>query len=178
MSCKCKDKVIIKYLDTYPHELKPALEGDAGIDIYASEDVVLAPFKTTLIPTGLYLELPKGYEIQVRPKSGLSIEGLDAKLGTVDEGYRGEVHVIASNMEYKNVLKGVYNIALQAITDMGLIAYEKFEANVRLDCFYKVEKGQKIAQIVPSKLIDFECVPVKELSEAERGTNGFGSTGV
>ena len=133
-----------------------AKEGDSGFDLRAclpksEKEVILQPFERMLIPTGLYFELPMGYELQIRPRSGHSFKtGLMAILGTVDTGYRGEIKVIMINLSNEP---------------------------------QKIEAGERVAQgVVTSrvstefgKLIKLESV--KELSETERGSGGFGSTG-
>ena len=147
MKCKCKDKVIIKYLDTYPHELKPALEGDAGIDIYASKIVAVRPFETVLIPTGLYMEIPKGYYCRLVGRSSLHKQGLHVNEGIIDSGYRGEVKVSMTNSSNETIF-------------------------ARL-----VEAGERVAQLIISKVEPVEFIAVDELSDSERGSNGFGHTG-
>lgn len=134
-----------------------AKEGDSGFDLRAclpngEKEVILQPLDRMLIPTGLYFELPMGYELQIRPRSGHSFKtGLMAILGTVDTGYRGEIKVIMINLSKEP---------------------------------QKIEAGERVAQgVVASrvstefgKLVKLESI--KELSETERGSGGFGSTGV
>lgn len=71
---------------------------DSGFDIYADEDIHIAPHKAEAIPTGLRFQIPAGYEVQLRPRSSRSLIGLPAQFGTIDEGYRGEIAVIMANM--------------------------------------------------------------------------------
>ena len=167
MNCNCKDKILIKYLDTYPHELKPALEGDAGIDIYASEDITIGAFETILVPTGLSIQLPIGYEAQVRPKSGLSSKGIQVDFGTIDSGYTGEIKVSMCNLEAQSLRTYVERLTEWKV-EVPYFANEEI----------LIKKGQKIAQLVISKVIDTEFIPVEVLDETDRGANGFGSTGV
>jgi len=150
-------KLQIKFVNTSDNS-DPiwAKEGDSGFDLRAclpkgEKDVILQPFERMLIPTGLYFELPIGYELQIRPRSGHSFKtGLMAILGTVDTGYRGEIKVIMINLSNQP---------------------------------QKIEAGERIAQgVVASrvstefgKLVKLESV--EELSETERGSGGFGSTG-
>lgn len=125
-----------------------AHEGDSGMDLYADEDAVIGPFERKAIGTGLKIEIPLGYEAQVRPKSGLALNNGITVLntpGTVDSGYRGEVKVILAN------------ISKEA---------------------YKVEKGKKIAQLVFAKVENAEIKEVDELSDTSRKEGGFGSTGL
>lgn len=74
-----------------------ALDGDSGRDLFSNKEVTLQPNERKKIPTGVSVELPKGWEYQVRPKSGMSLSGLDTKLGTIDSNYRGEISVIIQN---------------------------------------------------------------------------------
>lgn len=123
-------------------------EGDAGFDIYSNEETTILPMERKLIGTGISISVPKGFEAQVRPKSGLAINhGLTLlnTPGTIDAGYRGEVKVILMNLGKKE---------------------------------YKIEKGKKIAQVVFNKIEEPELIEVDELDESKRGENGFGSTGL
>ena len=122
----------------------------AGMDVRADNDVpiVLEPLQRALVPTGLYLEIPAGYEVQVRPRSGLAAKKGVTVLnspGTIDADYRGEVKVI------------LVNLSSEAFT---------------------VLKGERIAQLVLSRHETIEWEEVEELSESGRATGGFGSTGV
>jgi len=142
--------VKVKVINTSKHDL-PQYEtlGAAGLDIRASldEPILLKPLERAIIPTGLFIELPIGFEAQVRPRSGLAakkgITVLNAP-GTVDADYRGEVGVILANVSNEDFL---------------------------------VNDGERIAQLVVAKheRIDWEKVEV--LSDTDRGTGGFGSTG-
>ena len=123
-------------------------EGDSGADLFSVIDYVLKPMERYPVPTGLTVEIPKGYEIQVRPKSGLALNHGITLLntpGTVDSGYRGEIKVILINL---------------GNTD------------------YPIKKGQKIAQMVVMPVIQAEFKEVDELSDSSRGEGGFGSTGL
>ncbi|CAM4402374.1 deoxyuridine 5'-triphosphate nucleotidohydrolase [Bacillus manliponensis] len=129
-----------------------AREGDAGFDLVTVEDIVIWPGETKIVPTGLAFEIPPGYEMQVRPRSGISRKKkLHVILGTIDSGYRGEVGVIVENIT------------------------RPFSLNVAADV---IEKGTRIAQgiIAPVETARFE--EVDELSESQRGASGFGSTDV
>jgi len=144
-------KIEIKYVNTTDFKNPSyANEGDSGFDLRANENGVLDPMDRVLIPTGLFFELPKGYELQIRPRSGLAYKHGVTVLnspGTVDNGYRGEIKVLLINLSKK-----------------------RFSWN----------KGERIAQGVVSHRIggDFgELLEVKNLDSTERGENGFGSTG-
>jgi dUTP pyrophosphatase len=130
---------------------KYAYPSDSGFDLHASEEVIIGPFGRALVPTGLKLSFEEGYEIQVRPKSGLAIkQGLTVlnTPGTVDQGYTGEIQVI------------IFNTNNTTIT---------------------IPKGMKIGQgvlcpVVQGKYVNFE--PVDKVEDKDRGNNGFGSTGI
>ena len=126
-----------------------ATEQSAGMDLKAklAEPVVLQPLQRTLVPTGLYIALPKGYEAQVRPRSGLALKHGITVLntpGTVDADYRGEVCVILVNL-----------------------SQEPFE----------IVPGERIAQMVIARHEQVEWDEVEVLDETIRGAGGFGSTG-
>ena len=124
-------------------------DGAAGMDLYAgiSNDLRLAPLERTLVPTGIIIELPKGYEAQIRPRSGLSIKygiTLANCIGTIDEDYRGEVCV------------GLINLSKET---------------------YVIKPGDRIAQMVIAPVVRAEIERVNEVSATERAAGGFGSTG-
>ncbi|PFW52636.1 dUTP diphosphatase [Bacillus cereus] len=130
---------------------KYAKSGDAGFDLVAAEDAIIWPGETKVVPTGLAFEIPPGYELQVRPRSGMTRNTkLRVVLGTVDSGYRGEVGVLVDNLES---VKGKF-------------------MNSQL-----IEKGTRIAQGVIAPVVTANFVEVDELSDSERGSCGFGSTG-
>ncbi|MDG4950382.1 dUTP diphosphatase [Weeksellaceae bacterium KMM 9724] len=140
----------IKIINKSEHALPEYKTADAaGMDLVANieKTIVLNSLERTLVPTGLYLEIPKGYEAQVRPRSGLALKKgvtcLNAP-GTIDADYRGEVGVILANL-----------------------SNEPFE----------IKNGDRIAQLVIAKHETVEWELVSELSDSERGAGGFGSTG-
>ena len=140
----------IKIINKSTHKL-PAYEtiASAGMDLHAnlSAPVILKPLERTIIKTGLQIELPVGFEAQVRPRSGLAAKhGLTVlnSPGTVDADYRGEIGVILVNL---------------STTD------------------FKIEDGERIAQLVIAKHERAEWIEVQELNETSRGEGGFGSTG-
>jgi dUTP pyrophosphatase len=141
----------VKVINRSEHAL-PAYETEAsaGLDIRANltENVVLEPMQRALIKTGLFLEIPVGYECQVRPRSGLALKkGLTVlnTPGTIDADYRGEVGVILINLSNETVI---------------------------------LENGERIAQLVFAKVEQAAWIETEILSETERGAGGFGSTGV
>lgn len=143
---------------------KYAKPGDAGFDLVAAEDTVIYPGGTKVIPTGLAFEIPPGYELQVRPRSGISRKTfLRVVLGTVDSGFRGEVGVIVSNTSYPG------NTIALGIND---------DNQIYMNVKYEIKKGDRIAQGVIAPVITAHFEEADELSDSERGTNGYGSTGV
>ncbi|MGM2698027.1 dUTP diphosphatase [Bacillus cereus group sp. Bce037] len=131
---------------------KYAKPGDAGFDLVAAEDTVIWPGETKVVPTGLAFEIPPGYELQVRPRSGMTRNTkLRVALGTVDSGYRGEIGVLVDNTERQISLN--------------------MKAHV-------IKKGTRIAQGVIAPVVTAHFVEADKLSDSDRGTGGFGSTGV
>ncbi|MBQ2335295.1 MAG: dUTP diphosphatase [Victivallales bacterium] len=131
--------------DLFPRK---AHEDDAAFDLRSRVDVVIPSGKIMLVPTGVFMELPVGYEAQVRPRSGLALKHGITVLntpGTIDAGYRGEVGVILINAGPAD---------------------------------FTIARGDRIAQMVVQKLADVELVAAEQLSETNRGAGGFGSTGV
>ena len=138
--------------------------GDAGMDIRASEDVIILPNETKIIKTGLKVAIPVGYELQVRPRSGLSVNTplrVANSPGTIDSGYRGEIGIIISNTSLTN--------------DNTYLISEKGNKQGS----YQIKKGDRIAQIVLKKyeVIDFIKIDNIENIEGNRD-GGFGSLGV
>ena len=122
----------------------------AGLDVRAdnAEPIVLKPLGRAMVPTGLYLEIPAGYEVQVRPRSGLAAKRGVTVLnspGTIDADYRGEVRVILVNLGAEDFI---------------------------------IERGERIAQLILARHEVIEWEEAAELAESERGAGGFGSTGV
>jgi dUTP pyrophosphatase len=124
-----------------------ASEDAVGLDVTAAEELVLHPGKRHAVATGFSIEIPRGYEVQVRPRSGLAIKHGITCLntpGTIDSDYRGEVKVILINL-----------------------GEEPFE----------IRRGERIAQLVPAPVLRADFVEASTLSDTERGSGGFGSTG-
>ena len=146
---------------------------DAGFDLHALEDVVVPPGETVKVRTGLAFEISNGYEMQVRPRSGVSLETkLRVVLGTVDSQYRGEVGVIVDNIslmtDFQNFANHVTLINNETRHSEEVVPWET----------YLIRKGERIAQAVIQKIPTINLVEVDELSNSDRGENGFGSTGV
>ncbi len=143
------ERIRVEYLGKSSSEPEYASLHAAGADLKAalSAPLTLSPGATALVPTGIHIAIPIGYEGQVRPRSGLALKhGLTVlnTPGTIDSDYRGEVKVI------------LINLGSEPIT---------------------IQPGDRIAQIVFSPVVQAEFVPVRDLSPSERGTGGFGSTG-
>lgn len=140
----------IKIINQSHHDLPGyASNHAAGMDLRASLDqpVVLKPLDRALIPTGLFIELPEGFEAQIRPRSGLAAKNgitvLNAP-GTIDADYRGEIKVILINLSNES---------------------------------FVVQDGERIAQLIVASHEKVEWMPADELVETDRGAAGFGSTG-
>lgn len=141
--------VTIKFKKLTPDAVIPSYThpGDAGADLVAINAHHLEPLQRLAIPTGLAVEIPQGYEMQVRPKSSLALKHGITLLntpGTIDAGYRGEIKVILINL--------------------GQATFE-------------INPGQRIAQIVIAPIIQAEFIVTDTLNKSQRGEGGFGSTG-
>ena len=137
---RVSEKVLIPKYET---------EGSSGMDIaaYIEKNITIEPGDKALIPTGFTLSIPKGYEVQIRPRSGLAAKKNISVLntpGTIDSDYRGEIKVILVNFGKKK---------------------------------FVVENGTRIAQMVVCPVVQVTLQEVKNLSETKRGPGGFGSTG-
>jgi dUTP pyrophosphatase len=151
---------------------KYAREGDAGFDLIATEDVIIEPGATTLVPTGLAFELPPGYEMQIRPRSGVTLKTkLRVQLGTVDSGYRGEIGVIVDNISDDGYDYSEWAIDI-AGNSIGLSTVEEFIGGT-----YVIQKGDRIAQAVIAPFETAHFVDSDKLEESMRGGQGFGSSG-
>ena len=142
-------KILIKRLSNNVFLPKYETDGSSGMDLAANieQEIEIEPGESMIIPTGLALSIPKNYEVQIRPRSGLAAKNQISVLntpGTIDADYRGELKVILINL-----------------------GKEKF----------KIEKGLRIAQMVLCPVIKATLKEVDTLEETKRGTGGFGSTG-
>ena len=143
-------KILIKRLSKEISLPKYETAGSSGMDLAANivDNINVDPGKTAIIPTGLALSIPKGFEIQIRPRSGLAAKQKISVLntpGTIDSDYRGEIKVILINQGQET---------------------------------FKVEKGLRIAQMVVCPVVQAQIKEVEDISETERGKGGFGSTGI
>ena len=139
-------KVINRSGNELPHYETPL---SAGMDVRAdiAESIILRPLGRAMVPTGLFVELPAGYEMQVRPRSGLAAKsgiGVLNSPGTIDADYRGEIKVILVNLS---------------------------------DTDFEIKPGERIAQLVVARHERVEWQSAEQLSETQRGEGGFGSTG-
>ena len=138
---------------------KKAHKSDAGMDVCAVEVTWLEPFRPTLVKTGLVPSIPEGYEIQVRPRSGLALKnGVTVwnSPGTIDEGYTGEIGVVMLWTPH---------------------ACNK-DAEGDLPSRFVIGKGDRIAQLVLAPVVNVETYEVQDVGTSDRGEGGFGSTGV
>lgn len=158
-SCKCagsKRETYVHYLKINLHHNEGvtklpsyANDGDSGMDVCNVEKITVEYGKITVAKCGFSMEIPNGFEIQVRPRSGLALKhGITVvnSPGTIDSGYRGEIAVILTSLKEGTVID--------------------------------FEPGTKIAQLVLAPIVKAKIEVVKELSSTERGTGGFGSTGL
>ena len=135
-----KNAIIPKYMTSF----------SAGMDIFAclDEKVILKPFQRVLIPTGIAISLPEGYEAQIRPRSGIALKYGVFPIntpGTIDADYRGEIKIILTNIGDKE---------------------------------FQIHHGDRIAQMIINKIEKCEFILTKELDQTHRGEGGFGSTGI
>ena len=142
-------KILIKKLNKNAIIPKYETQGASGLDLKAclEKKIILKPGEKSLIPTGIALSIPRNYEVQVRPRSGLAFKNSLTVLntpGTIDSDYRGEIKVLLINL--------------------GKISFE-------------VTHGLRIAQMVPCPIIQIDLEEVKNLDDTNRGEGGFGSTG-
>lgn len=150
---------------------KYAKQGDSGFDLVAVEDVIIEPGETKLVKTGLAFDIPEGYEIQVRPRSGITLKTkLRVQLGTVDSNYRGEVGVIVDNVADNgpHFTHGIWSTG----DDFYEVPREMDSHSIG------IRKGDRIAQAILAPVTTANFIEVQELSESIRGTNGYGSTGI
>jgi dUTP pyrophosphatase len=141
--------MVLKIKKLNPDAIIPAYQSEeaAGFDLHSIEDVILKPGERKLIKTGLAFEIEKGFEIQIRPRSGLAYKHGITVLnspGTIDSDYRGEIKVLLINL-----------------------GNESFE----------IKKGERIAQAVVAPVVQVKFEEVETLSDTKRGSGGFGSTG-
>ncbi|ETK27997.1 deoxyuridine 5'-triphosphate nucleotidohydrolase [Paenibacillus larvae] len=171
----------IKIKKLHPDAVIPeyATAGAAGFDLVALEDVIIEPGDIEPVRTGLAFEIPVGYELQIRPRSGVSLKTelrQPNSVGTIDSDYRGEVFLMLENLRYINLhLKDdlIYVKYCRSIS-MDLI---RVEGRVLIGS-YLIQKGDRLAQGIIAPVERAKFTVVDELSGTERGAGGFGHTGV
>lgn len=181
---------------------------DSGFDLYALEDTFILPGQTVIIKTGMAVDLPEGYDATIRPRSGITAKTkLRVQLGTIDNGYTGELGVIMDSNKVQTAILGeiakdFFGILSKKIAGNSLeLAEIKEDVNKAIDTTLNshivdtlqgvetvgesypvgttlIKKGDKIAQLVVHPYYDKGAFDVKEITDTERGGNGFGSTGV
>jgi dUTP pyrophosphatase len=169
-------KVDVRVKRLHPDAVIPkyAHEYDAGFDLVSTEDVIIEPGETKLVPTGLAFQIPIGYELQIRPRSGVSLK---TKLrvanspGTIDSQFRGEVKVIIDNIDEPT--DDVEFWAMGLSRDLQIDDGPEFPIGT-----YIIRKGDRICQAVLAETPRANFVVVDVLDETTRGEGGFGSTGV
>jgi len=155
----CRESAIL------PSYSKP---GDAGMDVYAAEEILIKPGETAIVPTGLKLAIPEGYEVQVRPRSGISLKTplrLANSPGTIDCGYRGELGIIISNVSFLD------NCNLSEVLTVDIAG--------NVPGIYKIRRGDRIAQLVLQQIPRMKLIKVDSVScIGQDREGGFGSTGL
>jgi dUTP pyrophosphatase len=148
--------------------------GDSGFDLVALEDVIIEPGETVKVRTGLAFEIPDGYELQIRPRSGVTSKTkLRVALGTVDAPYRGEVSVLVDNVAIlRQGIYTAYPLKIDGIFDEPSRT-EEYRGGT-----YIIRKFDRIAQGVIAPVIRASFTEVDELTDTDRGDGAFGSTGV
>lgn len=148
-----------------------ATEGASGIDLAANETVVIKPGETKVIRTGLSFEIPRGIELQIRPRSGISSKTkLEMILGTVDSDYRGEIKIIVKN---RNLPTPEVVPSLQSINN----TYQPSDTLYPVGT-YIIETGDRIAQGIFAPVVIANFIVTDDLEQTSRGENGFGHSGV
>lgn len=166
-------KVHVQILDNSNPLPSYAKLSDAGMDVYSSKDVIIDPGETEVVPVGLAVAIPEGYEIQIRPRSGISCRTklrISNSPGTIDAGYRNEIGVIIDNIS---------NIRSKIIMENNNIPPHTIDVMTAPHGIYQIKKGDRIAQIVLKKVetIEWDVVDDVKIIGTDR-CGGFGSTGV
>lgn len=146
-----------------------ARQGDAGMDLVSVADVTILPGETAIIPTGLAMGIPPGYEIQIRPRSGMSAKTklrIANSPGTIDSNYRGEIGIICDNIAEEFV-------QAEMKFDGGMLTVEDEQPQNVIH----IKKGDRIAQAVLAEVPTAVFEEVDDLDETNRGADGYGSSG-
>lgn len=169
------NKVDVKVKKLHPDAVIPKYSHafDSGFDLVSVEDVIVEPGQTVKVPTGLAFAIPPGYELQIRPRSGISSKSklrVSNTPGTVDAGYRGEVAVSMDN---------IYSLINWPEKTVETLDGKRLETEEwHAVGTYLIRKGDRIAQGVIAPVYQARFEEVDELDKTERGTGGFGSSGV
>lgn len=143
---------------------------DAGFDLFADEDVILAYGETAAVKTNIAIELPDGYMADVRPRSGLTRDtALRVHYGTIDAGYRGSIGIICENANHKDKMTSECN-------KLHAHLVEQEEPVLVYNASIEIKRGDKIAQLVIQRIPDITLIEATVLTDSARGANGFGST--
>lgn len=168
-----KRYIQIPFVKCHPNAKMPeyAHPDDSGMDVYAVDDYVIHPGETKLIPTGIKVAVPNGYEIQIRPKSGRALKTkmrIANSIGTVDAGFRGELQVIIENIEppIKDITYDFDDNGRPIIT------------SILRGSDMAIGKGEKFAQLVLMEVPKAVLFQVENLDDTERADGGFGSSGL
>lgn len=157
---------------------------DSGFDLFAAQDVIIAPGETIVVPTDIAVQLPQGYEAQVRPRSGITSKTkLRVQLGTIDEQFRGNIGIIVDNIEMPHLY---FNEKYRTLGLEHSRIVNTLDGAMKLPLYddapresYLIRKGDKIAQLVVQPIPATVAVEItRELEDSARGANGFGSSGV
>ena len=175
---RCKENVVL------PAYANP---GDAGMDVCAAEDIIIHPGECKVIPTGLKIGIPEGYEVQVRPRSGLSLHTplrVANAPGTIDSGYRNEVGILMHNTSCPDCTSLSKRHVPDHPTDVSLdITMEQTQWSLdtkgNQKGTYIIQKGDRIAQLILMPILHLQWEEIDDISaiKGDRG-GGFGSTGI
>ncbi|MGG1442123.1 deoxyuridine 5'-triphosphate nucleotidohydrolase [Brevibacillus laterosporus] len=168
----------VKIKKLHPDAVLPtyATPGSAGFELVAVEQTVIEPGETVKIPLGLAFEIPKGYEMQIRPRSGISLRTKlrqSNSIGTIDSDYRGEVCMMFDNITEYNDSATCYYLNIE-----GDEIHVSNGSGFLPSGSYIIQKGDRVAQGVIAPVIQATFFESEKLSDTQRGTGGFGSTGV
>lgn len=168
----------IKKLSEHATLPTKAHETDSGFDLYAAEDVIIQPGETAIVKTDIALVLPEQFEAQVRPRSGVTSKtGLRVQLGTIDNSYRGGIGIIVDNISMDYMKTETYLTKFVKLIN-GNREVTTQPGGRTVSGTYKICKGDKLAQLVVQHLPKVQTYDADDLGVTERGTNGFGSSGV
>lgn len=174
--------MIVKVKRLHPDAVIPkyATPGAAGFDLVAAEDAIIEPGETKLISTGLSFELPWGYELQIRMRSGIAKRThlrMPNSVGTIDSDYRGEVFMMFQNTNSFSYVDGSIENVFYLFTVDGDVV-DSPDGHAYPFGSYFIRKGDRIAQGVIAPVMRAVFEEADDLSETSRGAGGFGSTGV